>query len=716
MRHKFLVVFFTTLAFVGCQTDILTSEPELPSTQYEFIASTEIFNPETKTSLTSENTIVWNKGDKLAIFQGANIPDTYQVKDDCHGKSEGAFSLVNDNSGDINGEFVSGMEIPANIAVYPYDKDIRCSGVTISDETKTAAYTISNVIIPANQVYTEDSFPQGAFTMVAVTESLGDHNLKFRNVLGALKLQLCGTCTVKSIEIKGNNEEEIAGLAEIIVQKGTKVPQISTLTKASKSITLDCGNGVSLNSLEPTEFMIAIPPTSFIGGFTITVIDTEDNKMPIKAYASNEIQRSTILKMTEVSIPIDDMPQNISFEDEVMKELCVNAFDTNNDGELSLDEAARVNDLSLMSLSKKTFKSFNEFEYFTSVTQIPQDYFKGTGIRSIRFPESLVYIGAGAFKDCIALKSIKLPRNLIEIKGNYDRGAFQNCSSLTSVQLPENLKKIGQFTFSGCLALKSISIPSNITEIGSNAFYYSGLISISLPDKLEEVSNNVFESCPALTTVTIPNSVKTIGESAFNGCRALSSVIFSNQLTKIAQCAFQDCESLKEISLPESLIELEQRVFERCSSLTSLIMPDNISIIPAAAFNGCTSLQTIILPEGLVSIQWAAFGGCSSLSSIEFPKDLLAIDMQAFESTPLTTITIPENVITIGPWAFCGCKDLKYVYIKCTSITSDEYSDSVFGDCPQIQQIYVPIGSENAYKGIWPSMSDKIIGYNYNAI
>lgn len=845
MRHKFLVVFFTTLAFVGCQTDILTSEPELPSTQYEFIASTEIFNPETKTSLTSENTIVWNKGDKLAIFQGANIPDTYQVKDDCQGKSEGAFSLVNDNSGDINGEFVSGMEIPANIAVYPYDKDIRCSGVTISDETKTSAYTISNVIIPANQVYTEDSFPQGAFTMVAVTESLGDHNLKFRNVLGALKLQLCGTCTVKSIEIKGNNEEIISGRGYISAYNGDLVPDIKLTDNTSAVITLNCADEVTLNVSEPTSFIFALPPIEFNNGFTVSVIDKDGGRTSITANAPNTIQRSRILKMPVVVVESGENSEtgnNIEFEDEVMKELCVNAFDTDGNGELSFDEAAAVTDLSQMQLTKKTFKSFNEFKYFTSVTIVPAGYFKGTGIKSIELPNSITNIYSTAFQDCKSLQSVTLPTG----KVSFGVEAFYGCKALTSIIIPEGTTSIGKRVFASCEKLSYVKIPDSVTSIGEEAFAWCYSLNTTIPASVTQIykgaflqcealegltlSNNItkieeqaFWGCSSITNIVIPETIKTIKASSFASCSSVTNVIIPEGVTTIESAAFANCCSLKSINIPQSVRVIDYNafagcglinitvpktvtsmggsVFRDCKELTSIVLnngiipintftgctslkemtiPGNIKTIKEYAFLGCTALTDVVLSEGvntiydrafdgctslvnvtipssatyiayntfsgcssLTNIVWdncsevGGFANCTSLKNINIPESVTVINNGAFQNcTSLESVTIPESVTSIGEKALSGCSSLVSLTIpesvstignkafeNCTSLidvffvseTPVEYYN-LFVGCQCLEHIYVPLDSENTYKETWPSMSDKIIGYNYNAI
>ena len=67
---------------------------------------------------------------------------------------------------------------------------------------------------------------------------------------------------------------------------------------------------------------------------------------------------------------------NIIFADNMVKQSCVDVFDTNNDGEISYEEAAAVTDLSNITLRFiDSFLSFDEFQYFINVTSIPDSYF-----------------------------------------------------------------------------------------------------------------------------------------------------------------------------------------------------------------------------------------------------------------------------------------------------------------------------------------------------
>ena len=739
---KILLLSIGIALSVACQQET-TPESPVQKTDEEFSSSLESFDSPTKTSMTEDNSIVWTKGDQIAIFQGATVADTYQVKDQCDGTASGIFTLVSDNS-EVNGEFSSGMEIPANIAVYPYSDGLGCSSATVTDGGITATtYTISGFDFPSVQQYQANSFPQESFAMVAVTASVSDHNLRFKNVNGALKLQLRGKCVVKSIKLEGNDNEKLAGASSITAYPGTTVPSIKMSSEATGAITLDCGEGVQLDPAVPTIFIISVPPTVFSKGFTVTVVDTEGNEMPVRASVSNEIKRSSILKMPVVTVSVVSAEiENIVFEDEVMKELCVKAFDTNGDGELSYSEAASVTDLRKLALTKTTFKTFNEFQYFTSVKTVPDSYFiTASSLREITFPKSITTIGLLAFKGCTNLTAVVMSEGvktinresfsgckkltniyLPESVTSIGYGAFQYCSSLTSISIPEGVTSIGDEAFEDCSSLKSISIPESVTSIGEWAFYNcSSLTSISIPESVTSIGDGAFYNCSSLTSISIPESVTKIEYMAFSNCSSLTSIIIPEGVTSIGYGAFQNCTRLTSIIIPESVTSIGDRAFSECSSLTSIRIPESVTSVGGGVFYGCSALTKVEIFCSISSFPYhnssgyvyGFFEGCSCLTSISIPESVTSIGDRAFsECSSLTSIIIPESVTTIRDLAFYGCSSLTSTYIKATSLRT--YGKDAFDNCPTI--IYVPLGSEETYKKEWWSeYSWRIFGYDYSA-
>ena len=294
MKKITLSLALAAIAVASCQKP----ETSLPVSE-QFTATVESFESQTKTSMTSEKYVVWSQNDRLAIFQGSTLADEYKVADASVGNANGTFSIVTDAS-EVNGDFSAGTELPCNVAFYPYATGLTLTGATLEDEG--TAYKVDGVVLPAEQTYAESSFANGAFPMAAVTDDLSDHNLKFKNVLGALKLQLKGTQTVKSITVKGRNNEKLSGAATVTAYANNLAPVITmTATdEASKSVTLDCGDGVQLSESTATDFIFALPPVLFSQGFTVTVSDDESETYTITADVANTVVRSSVLTMPTV--------------------------------------------------------------------------------------------------------------------------------------------------------------------------------------------------------------------------------------------------------------------------------------------------------------------------------------------------------------------------------------------------------------------------------
>lgn len=288
MKKVLMSLAAVAAVFAGCQ------KPELEVAPVEvkdaFTASVENFDA-TKTALDG-NHVVWSTADQLAIFQGFGVADLYEIADASAGSSSAKF--VHKTSG-LGDDFFGGVEMndPRNVAFYPYAEGLGA----YSEE---GAWVVTNVTLPATQVYTENSFANGAFPMVAVTETMDDHNLRFKNVLGAVKFQLTGSQALKSIVVKGNNGEVLAGKATVTAHDGFDTPTIVMAEGGATEVVFDCGTGVQLSET-PTAFYVALPPTVFEKGFTATVT-TVDGCVAELVAAENEVKRSGILVMPELAV------------------------------------------------------------------------------------------------------------------------------------------------------------------------------------------------------------------------------------------------------------------------------------------------------------------------------------------------------------------------------------------------------------------------------
>lgn len=111
-------------------------------------------------------------------------------------------------------------------------------------------------------------------------------------------------------------------------------------------------------------------------------------------------------------------PKFVHFEDKGVEEICLNAFDKDKDGRLSIEEAASVKNVLVIreALKKKTSNSFDEFKYFTGVEMLGVSYFGECKLTAITLPYGVKKIGQYAFLGN-KLSKLIIPETCIEIGG-----------------------------------------------------------------------------------------------------------------------------------------------------------------------------------------------------------------------------------------------------------------------------------------------------------
>ena len=245
---KFIVLTSLVAILVGCDKESGQIAPI--TTEKEFSATIEMLSDISKTAVSGNLNMTWSQDDQIAVFHGRIPADKYKVSNESVGNSKGTFTLVDENNSSYSDRFA------VNVAIYPYVDDLACA------KTETGAYEITNFSLASVQTYASNTFANGTFPMVALTESLNDSKLNFRNVCGVIKLQLIGTDVVKSIKVTGNDNEMLSGSATISVYSDGTDPVINMTgtDEASKSVVLDCSVGVMLNEKTETVFYITLPP------------------------------------------------------------------------------------------------------------------------------------------------------------------------------------------------------------------------------------------------------------------------------------------------------------------------------------------------------------------------------------------------------------------------------------------------------------------------
>ena len=243
-------LFFALAAvlFAACATDVTEDvaieAPETLKVSFEESSRIQLNNNQT----------VWTEGDLVSVFYKSDANQKWQFQGE-----------TGDRSGVIKRVSVGNVTRTMDkvVVAYPYSENYLIN-LTTGDIEAT---------LPATQHYLEGSY--GLDSNIMVSSSYFTQ-VSLKNVCGWLKLQLTGSGEkVKSITVKGNNGEQVAGLIYVNTENATSIlaSEMGLVDDDENGVganlffddailtevTLNCGEGVTLGA-EPTAFYIGLPP------------------------------------------------------------------------------------------------------------------------------------------------------------------------------------------------------------------------------------------------------------------------------------------------------------------------------------------------------------------------------------------------------------------------------------------------------------------------
>ena len=533
-------------------------------------------------------------------------------------------------------------------------------------------------------------------------------------------------------------------------------------SNASTSTTLDCGDGVQLNEDTSTNFIISLPPVSFTKGFNVIITDGENTSVTLETNETNAVLRSSLLKMPVVNIDDKNSSGNeteeyITFEDPVAKMVCLNKYDTNGDGQLSLSEVSTIESIDEFFFGEyaEAVTSFNELKYFTSLKDLYYRQFEG----------------------CVNLKNITLPNNIETI--GYQ--SFYNCKKLEKIVIPNSVNSIGPTAFGYCQSLEEIKIPDSVTELNTTFMNCRKLSSVVIGHGVKVISQSTFYWCDALTRIEFGTGIESIGRSNFDNSQKIKDVIVAD-LDKWLKVKFEDigssptawganlwegdqlvtkcvipsdnikvggalrgCSSLEEVIISDGVLIIEEDAFWSCSNLKKVKIGNDITTIGADAFWQCDKLSCFegkfasadgrclvvdnelrafapdglteyTIPKGINSISYQAFSATTGPDKVIIGNDVEAIAEMAFYGSGVKEIVIKDNVKTIGGDAF-GWTNLETVYCESQIPPTAEFNSTSWDAFynTKLKDIYVPSDSVDAYKTAsgWKDYADYIRAYDF---
>ena len=221
-------------------------------------------------------------------------------------------------------------------------------------------------------------------------------------------------------------------------------------------------------------------------------------------------------------------------------------------------------------------ESLTTVHFGKNVRSVGSYAFQSTAFSSITLPDTITFVGAGAFRYAQKLKSIVLPAELKYLYGE----AFQGCISLEKITLPATLNEIWSTTFVRCNALKEIVFEH---DADTALKIKSGAFSVDTPNVATTISvvdaNNIN---PAISGYDWTKSNRVVTYVS-NSTPTQSNTITASNITLTADNAKAQTASLNASALGGAALSYQ-------SDNASVTVSSNGTVTVAKGFVGTAKI------------------------------------------------------------------------------------------------------------------------------
>ena len=250
------------------------------------------------------------------------------------------------------------------------------------------------------------------------------------------------------------------------------------------------------------------------------------------------------------------------------------------------------------------------------------------GIETLVIPESVTYIGEGAFESTKAQTDFfEAAAKATEEKDRYwiigdILLAAYVAEGQTAVHIPEGVKIIAGSALCGW---DSVYVPEDtegLSHEGTAKFNITNNITeLYLPEGVESIGNRAFFRMACIEKIDLPSTLRVIGSNAFYFCTELSEVTGGENLQKIGDYAFSYCSSITKIQIPESVTTLGENVFAGCSSLKTIHLPKALAHPTNPLFDeSCTSLAQVYVNASVRPRIYFVLGPIQQAINVDYYK------------------------------------------------------------------------------------------------
>ena len=266
------------LSLGACQNedDFASQEQKFSEVEVEAILEN---GTNSRTSL-KEGKVYWEENDALSVFLGNSTGQKATIIKESMNDTYAQFKITTGSDVILGGGTEDDENSFANVAYYPYGNN-----VTI---TKDGGNYIVSAVLPSEQNYKNGSFDTNVYPMVAVNDGL---NFGFRNVAGMIHIPLKGNATITKVTVESNSHK-LAGSYKVAASANA-VPTMEMASNATNLITLNCGNGVTLNESTALGFDFVLPVGTYEGNdLTFKFYDNNNGYMEFVAVNDDKVERS----------------------------------------------------------------------------------------------------------------------------------------------------------------------------------------------------------------------------------------------------------------------------------------------------------------------------------------------------------------------------------------------------------------------------------------
>ena len=242
---------------------------------------------ETRTVLQPNRTSVWwTPGDEICIFYGTEPSGSRFVAQNTEPAAKASFS------GTISA--FTGMTEDGDFnyfwAVYPYSAAVSYDGTSVQ------------ATLTHEQTAIEGTFATNTLVTLAKSSGL---SLSFYHVCAGIRFQVTKP-GVKTVTLRGNNNEDIAGSFRVTMSEGDAPrPTLPVITSGQKEISLSAAPGESLKV--GADYYLVLLPQTFSNGLTLTFnteTETGSRSYGAMSFTRGEFKRSTNADENVTYVPI----------------------------------------------------------------------------------------------------------------------------------------------------------------------------------------------------------------------------------------------------------------------------------------------------------------------------------------------------------------------------------------------------------------------------